>query len=174
MTSLSVPEMTPAEMRVYLTERARTLAFDAVYALWRRRREEGRLQNELAKKLEKNEAWVSRTLKGPANWTIGTLAELTFALDGELEITVRPVEDIHFDGQNYHSYAEYALPLNAAERDFSSPLNFPANASQRRVSHQAPPNTLGGQLGLGRANTSQIVGRRHDTNNSISHLGLGV
>jgi hypothetical protein len=111
--------MTTAEMRAYVVERARSLAFDAVYALWQQRYSEGQLQNEIAKKLEKNESWVSRTLKGPANWTIGTLAELTYALDGDLQIIVRPSEDIPFDGQNYHAYAEYVSTASKTERTIS-------------------------------------------------------
>lgn len=110
MTSRSVPSMTAKETRDYVFERARSLAFDAVYALWQKRQSEGIRQKDIAEKLEKREAWVSRSLRGPGNWTVRTLAELTDALGGELEITVRPIEDI--SSKNYHAYVNYPLPVS--------------------------------------------------------------
>lgn len=105
------PGMTPAEVRDYVFARARDLAFDAVYALWQRRKAEGpRSQKELAERLQKTESWVSRSLQGPGNWTLRTLAELTEALDGELEIVVRPIEESPYRRANYHAYANYPAP----------------------------------------------------------------
>lgn len=112
MTSRSeLPAMTPAEVRDYVFARTRDLAFDAVYTLWQRRKEEELgTQKALAERLQKPESWVSRSLQGPGNWTLRTLAELTEALDGELEIIVRPVEESPHRQTNYHAYADYPAP----------------------------------------------------------------
>lgn len=120
MSSLSAPSMTKQQMRDYVSERARAIAFDAVYALWQKRHAEGRMKSALADTLGKNNSWVSRSLKGPANWTIKTLAELTYALDGDLEIIVRPLEDIKKTRRNYDIYSEYELPVNSIQNTDSS------------------------------------------------------
>jgi hypothetical protein len=46
---------------------------------------------ELARRLGKSRAAVTQMLEGNANLTIRTLAEVMFALDGELSFGVRPV-----------------------------------------------------------------------------------
>lgn len=115
MTSPSdqLTAMEPSELRDYVFARARDLAFDAVYALWQRRREEPRTQKALAERLQKKESWVSRSLQGPGNWTLRTLAELTEALDGELEIIVRPIEESTHRKKNSHAYENYPTPYVA-------------------------------------------------------------
>lgn len=77
-------------------------AFYAVLELWRRRKAEGMTQKDIAVKLGRDPAWVSRTLSGPKNWTLRTLGELTYALGGEVEVkavaredVVQPDEDVY-------------------------------------------------------------------------------
>lgn len=72
-------------------------AFYAIYALWLRRRAEGMTQRDIAAKLERDPAWVSRALSGPKNWTMRTLGELAHALDGHVTIRVEAVEDFSAD-----------------------------------------------------------------------------
>jgi hypothetical protein len=50
-------------------------------------------QSELAKAIGRDEGWVSRTLNGPGNWTLRTIATLVQGLNGELEITAHAMED---------------------------------------------------------------------------------
>jgi transcriptional regulator with XRE-family HTH domain len=78
---------------IYGVERARSTAFDAVYKLWLRREAEGMTQADLARTIGRDEAWVSRTLSGPGNWTIKTIGTLVQGLNGELEITVHAMDD---------------------------------------------------------------------------------
>ena len=73
--------------------RVRDIAFDAVQSLWRRRRSEGMKQVDIARSLEREPAWVNRSLRGPGNWTLRTFGEMVEALNGEIEITVHAMED---------------------------------------------------------------------------------
>jgi transcriptional regulator with XRE-family HTH domain len=84
--------------------RARDLAFDAIMNLWRRRSEAGMTQKELAMRISCSRSLVSRSLKGPGNWTLRTLAEFADALDGELEIHVFGLEDPPSNRDNYDAY----------------------------------------------------------------------
>lgn len=73
---------------------ARYDAYYAVLALWLKRKAEGMTQKDIAEKLGRDPAWVSRALGGPANWTLRTLGELAFALNGAVEIKAVPKEDL--------------------------------------------------------------------------------
>ena len=61
--------------------RARDIAFDAVLALWRKRKAAGVKQSDIAAALGRDPAWVSKQLKGPGNWTLRTIGELVEAMD---------------------------------------------------------------------------------------------
>lgn len=69
-------------------------AFTAVYALWLRRHAEGMSKKDLADRLERDPAWVSRALGGPKNWTMRTLGELAKALGADVQIKVTAIEDL--------------------------------------------------------------------------------
>lgn len=85
--------------------RARDAAFYAVQRLWEKRSVENNLsQKDIAEFLGRDAAWVSRALRGPANWTMRTLGELVESLDGVIEIKVTPSEEMPND--NYDIYDE--------------------------------------------------------------------
>lgn len=69
-------------------------AFYAVLDLWDKRKSEGMTQKDIAEKLGRDPAWVSRALGGPANWTLRTLGELTYALNGTVQLKAVAKEDI--------------------------------------------------------------------------------
>jgi cyanate lyase len=69
-------------------------AFHAIYALWLKRKAEGMTQKDIADKLERDPAWVSRALGGPKNWTMRTLGELAEALGGHVEVKITAIEDL--------------------------------------------------------------------------------
>ena len=97
--------MTNKERRDYTFARARDAAFDAIHRLWERRRNEGMTQKDIVLAIDRQPAWVSRSLRGPGNWTLRTISDLALALRGEIEIKVHALEDHELP--NYHAYAEY-------------------------------------------------------------------
>ena len=109
MTSHSAenPDLEPRELADYGFARARDIAFDAVSALWRRRRDGGMKQVELAKIIGRDPGWISKNLRGPGNWTLRTLGELVEGLNGEIQITVYPSEDAPSKWTNYSAYYDY-------------------------------------------------------------------
>jgi len=97
-----------AEQRAsFGVDRIKMLAFEAVHKLWARRKAEGRTQSQLAATLGRDEGWLSRNLRGPGNWTMKTFGEMIEALDGDVEIVVRGIEDPRVDRSNDHAYAGY-------------------------------------------------------------------
>lgn len=87
--------------------RVRDVAFDAVQALWRRRKNSGMKQIDIAHTIGRSPAWVNRSLRGPGNWTLRTLGELVQGMNGEVEITVYGVDDAPATRTNFHAYADY-------------------------------------------------------------------
>lgn len=74
--------------------RVRDAAFDAVKALWSRRKEEGATQDSLCEAMGKDRGWVSRNLAGPGNWTLRTFGSFVDAMDGHVQIVVTPIEEL--------------------------------------------------------------------------------
>lgn len=97
-------EISNEEIRQRGYLKARDEAFNAVYKLWCKRVDEGMSQKDISEFLGRDAAWVSRALRGPANWTMRTLGELAEALDGVIEIGIVPVENLQRD--NYDIYEE--------------------------------------------------------------------
>lgn len=86
-------EFSPKENASYGEELAKSAAHLAVRELWARRLRDGVTQEQIAASIGKDPAWLSRTMKGPANWTLKSLGALVVALDGKLNIQVEAVED---------------------------------------------------------------------------------
>lgn len=112
MISQSIPQANEDHARReradYGFARLRDQMFDAVTALWRRRKAEGLAQKELAARIGRDPAWVSRSLAAPGNWTLRTAGELIQALEGEAEIRVAALEDPLESRPNYDAYASYS------------------------------------------------------------------
>ena len=89
--------------------RLRDQMFDAVTALWRRRRAEGLTLAALAARIGRDPAWVSRSLAAPGNWTLRTAGELIQALQGEAEIHIAALEDKLETGAVDDAYAGYLV-----------------------------------------------------------------
>lgn len=116
ITLSDVAPLDPKERASFGVARAKSIAFDAVHALWRRRRAEGRSQADLARTLDKDEGWLSKNLRGPGNWTMRTFGELVEALDGDLEIVVHAIEDPLPVTTNSHAYAGYDFEVVSRTR----------------------------------------------------------
>jgi hypothetical protein len=91
----------------YGVARFRDQVFDAVLALWRRRKSAGLTQREIAERIGRDPGWVSKTLSAPGNWTLRTAGELIQALQGEAEISVAALEDPIETPSNYDAYEGY-------------------------------------------------------------------
>lgn len=114
MTSRSeIAPLSSKERRDYGFARVRDIAFDAVQELWRRRKNEGMRQTDIAAAIGRNPGWVSRKLKAPGNWTLRSLGEFVEALNGEIEIVIHGLEDPPSPASNYHAYADYGLSNKA-------------------------------------------------------------
>ena len=96
--------------------RARDAAYNAVYALWLRRKAEGMTQKDIGVKLDRDAARISKHLAGPGNWTLRTLGEMVEALDGIVAIAAYPAEE--FERKNYDIYEDIGHP----EPRFVEPL----------------------------------------------------
>ena len=107
------------DLAAYGFAKLRDQVFDAVQALWRRRKEEGWTQKQVAEIIGRDPAWVSRNLRAPGNWTLRTAGELIQGLGGEAEITVAALEDPLERRPNYDAYDGY--------------FSFPASASLPRI-----------------------------------------
>ncbi len=108
MISLSTASpMSPSDRAQYGAAVARDVAFDAILSLWRRRDSEKWTRKRAAESIGKDEGWFSKQFQGPRNWTMETFGALVMALDGDVQIIVKAIEDvIQSHGNNYDAYAE--------------------------------------------------------------------
>jgi transcriptional regulator with XRE-family HTH domain len=97
----------PRELEAYGFARVRDTAFDAVNALWKRRKAGGMTQKDLADRIGRDPGWVSRNLRGPGNWTLRTIGAFIVALNGEAEITIFGLEDTPHYPKNADAYSGY-------------------------------------------------------------------
>ena len=110
MTSHSADKhLQPRELADYGFARVRDIAFDAVNALWRRRRDGGMKQVELARIIGRDPGWISKNLSGPGNWTLRTFGELVEGLDGRIVINVYPSEEAPSTRDNYSAYHDHGV-----------------------------------------------------------------
>lgn len=114
--------------------RARDKAFAAVRQLWRKRQSEGMTQIDLAARLGKDPAWVSRKLSGPSNWTLRTFGHIADALDGEVEIRL---VDLNED--------------DGAQSNYDAFLGFGDNGGLDWLPKAPPPDAFGTASWKGRA-----------------------
>lgn len=105
--------------------RLRDQVFDAVTALWRRRKAEGLSQKELAARIGRDPAWVSRSLAAPGNWTLRTAGELIQALQGEAEIHIAAREDKPETRVADDAYAGYLPGGGGFVTQMAAPTNRP-------------------------------------------------
>ena len=105
MTSqLKLDRLAGRSLAEFGVARLRDQAFDAVQGLWRQRRDQGMTQKDLAEAIGRDPGWVSRNLGAPGNWTLRTIGEFVQALNGEVEITVAPLESRSEYPDNYDAY----------------------------------------------------------------------
>jgi transcriptional regulator with XRE-family HTH domain len=121
-----------------------------VLRLWERRHAEGMKQSDVCRILDRHPSWVSRNLRGPANWTLRTFGELVEALNGELTISVEPREECAHRA-NYHAYVAYDAQLSAllpAESANALPTASKNYGLQKTPPQSQPKPTLRDIFGL--------------------------
>jgi hypothetical protein len=135
-------DLTPRELEAFGFARARDVAFNAVRELWKRRRGQGMTQKDLAAKIGRDPAWVSRKLQGPGNWTLRTIGAFVVALNGEIEIKIHDLEELSNDRPNYSgAYEEYAVntpSAGAARQDGNYGNQFIGEPTQRPLGLGSP------------------------------------
>jgi hypothetical protein len=127
-------DLSPKEREAFGFARTRDIAFNAVRSLWKRRQREGMAQKELADRMGRDPAWVSRQLQGPANWTWRTFGAFVVGLNGEADIQVHALEDKPNVLANHSgAYDGYGSAKAFAGNDGNTGTQFTGN----------PPKTLG-------------------------------
>jgi hypothetical protein len=121
--------MTPKDRAQHGAAMAKSAAFDAVYALYRRRKAEGWTSARIANNVAVDEGWLSKQFVGPRNATMNSMGTLVEGMDGVLEIKAYAVEDLRSSQSNYDAYAEYETPL------------------EQKPASQVPPMREGGLIG---------------------------
>lgn len=122
-----LPPLGDKQLAAYGVARAKDVAFDAVKVLWDRRKAEGMTQKEFAELIGRDPGWLSRCLRGPANWTFRTFGELVVGLGGEPQISIRALED-SIGSANYDAWSDFDSSQAASSGDsfelqFVSPAN---------------------------------------------------
>ena len=117
-------DLTPKEREAFGFARARDVAFSAVRDLWKRRRAQGMTQKDLATRIGRDPAWVSRKLQGPGNWTLRTIGAFVVALNGEVEIKLHGLEDPSEELPNYLGAYEGYGAVTAATQNGSTGNQF--------------------------------------------------
>ena len=124
-------DLSPGELEAFGFARARDAAFNAVRDLWKRRRGQGMTQKDLAARIGRDPAWVSRKLQGPGNWTLRTTGAFVVALNGEIEIKVHALEDPTEELSNYPGAYEGYGSAKAVEKDGSNGNQTIGNPTNR-------------------------------------------
>jgi len=102
-----LPPLGDKDLAAYGVARAKDAAFDAIKDLWDRRRNEGMTQTDLADLIGCDPGWLSKCLRGPANWTFKTFGTLAVGLGGDPRIAICPLEDVGSGRSNYDAWSDF-------------------------------------------------------------------
>ena len=144
-TQSDLVHLTPEERREFGFLRVRDAAFDAVASLWKRRQNEGVTQTEIAAAIDGDEGWVSKNLRGPGNWTMKTFGAFVEALNGDVQINIRAMEDPLPVLTNYHAYVDYEAEIPAttqAASNLNISSDFRASSSGKASVRGRSPNAV--------------------------------
>lgn len=87
---------------------------------------------QLARKLDKDPATITRILSGPSNWTLNTVSDLLFAIDAEMNFTVHHFRDDRTTNEHHDMAVERAAPSIISE--FSAPARNAEARNPRLIS----------------------------------------
>ena len=78
----------------YFRQRYRNRVFQSVIAFFATQAEEtGLTKRELARRLAKDPAQITRWFSGPGNWTLDTVSDLLLAMGAEMGHAIVPLDD---------------------------------------------------------------------------------
>jgi hypothetical protein len=122
---------------VYHRQRLRNRIYECVYkAVLRRHERDGITRTDLAARLGKDRAQISRWLSGPSNWTIDTVSDLLLALDVELELSTCLIEEMPI--------ANYTHPLMVESEELSGEVWMAASGGVHFTRLPLPPRQQAG------------------------------
>lgn len=128
MHSLSKPigrERISTSAIAYVQTRTKMRAFNTVHKQFRK---SGLSQAELASRLGKGTDRINKILSAPGNWTLDTIAELLFAINGGV---------VSFD---------VAFPMDAAKRNDTRPRWLTSESTKEQ---SKPPETASKSMRVG-------------------------
>jgi transcriptional regulator with XRE-family HTH domain len=105
-SQLQLKPLEPKELAEYGIARVKDIAFEAVLELWSIRESEGLTQKMLADRIGCDDTSISRSFRGPANWTFKTFGRLVQGLRGSVRIIIDPLEEPVPGGSNFDAYDE--------------------------------------------------------------------
>lgn len=75
----------------YFRQRQKNKVFQSVIAYFAKLAEhEGLTKKDLAERLQKDPAQITRWFSGPSNWTLDTISDLLLAMDAEMQYSITP------------------------------------------------------------------------------------
>lgn len=100
----------------YVTEMAREEVFDLVA---RSCVENGVQRASIGRRLGKDPAQITRLLSAPGNWTIDTVAELLFSIDGSMlrALSYRPLEEPSSNRRHPNCLEDQHITIRAGDRN---------------------------------------------------------
>ncbi len=100
--SMSSQERVSSDDIIYYRQRQRNRVFSAVVGMFSRLAEtQGLTKKELAFRLGKEPAQISRWLSGPGNWTLDTVSDLLLAMGCELDQEVVSTQQRDTKGESH-------------------------------------------------------------------------
>lgn len=100
----------PRSTLVFFRERLRTKLYQLVLKEFVRQERAGMKRTELAKRLGRQPAQITRWLNAPSNWTLDTISDLLIGMGVDPDVTGVPLRDRKGD-----SSGEHATPSQSSE-----------------------------------------------------------
>lgn len=119
MSEVEVSKVPDADV-FYYRQRFKNRVFEAVIRRFAKAAKAGMTKRDLAAKLGREPAQVTRWLAGPGNWTLDTVSDLLLALGAELDVSVADA-DCRANVRGAHPLATTNRPVLVVFRPGASP-----------------------------------------------------
>ena len=114
----------------FFRQRQKNFVFQSVLAFFvKRAKSEGITKKQLATRLGKDAAQITRWLSGPSNWTLDTVSDLLLALDAEPKLQINDLQEPTISSFNVNSQVTKSpSPASTNEKMRAQFSPFEANA----------------------------------------------